>query len=521
MHRMEIEGTVIRTWSSALRGMRAFLTIPWIAAISFFLLIVSTAGRYGFFGDELYYIACSKHLAFGYVDHPPLVALLTLVSRSVFGESLLGLRVISGMAGALTVLWAARLAQKLGGGPFAQAVASLSICFATAFPALSSFYSMNAIDITLATLLFVLLADATKDPTPSRWIFVGLVFGLGALNKYTFLVLGFSFVVSLVVTRRWSILKNPWIYVGGTVGALLFLPHVMWQIAQGWPTLEFMRNATEHKNLSLTLTELGGQLLIGLNPLTFPLWTVGLGALVASPALRSVRFLGWMALIFLAVYGTQSSKFYYVIPIFPLLLSAGALQAEQFLMRLSRPWFRWALLSPIALTGCLLMPLAVPLLPPDQFITYSKALGLWNAIRMERWEGDTLPLHFLFRFGWEELVEDVAVSYQALTAQEQKDCVILTSWYAPAAAVDFYGPRHKLPSAISPHNSYWLWGPGNGPHTTVLAIGFDRHQLEEYFESVELVRTFSHPYALSQPLYVCKHLRKSVDEIWISIKAFG
>ncbi len=492
-----------------------------IIASAFFFLIVLTAGHYGFYGDELYYIACSKHLDFGYVDHPPLVALLAWGSRVLFGETLLGLRIISGLAGAFTVLLSARLARLLGGSTWSQIVSALLIVAAPSFPALSSFFSMNAVDITLVTLFFGILTEAMATPTPRRWITLGVIGGIGALNKYTFLVLAGSLVVAFVLTRRWEFFKSPWAFVAGALACLLFLPHVVWQIAHGWPTLEFMRNATQHKNLSLSLLEFTGQLVIGLNPLTFPFWTLGLGSLLVARSMRPVRVLGWTALIFLGIYASQSSKFYYVVPVFPLLMSAGAVQMEELLQAASRRWIRWAVVTPVILGGLLLMPLAVPLLSPDRFIAYSKTLGLWNAIRMERWEGDTLPLHFLFRFGWEELVGQISTTVHALPADEQNQTIILTSWYASAAAVDFFGPSYGLPHAISPHNSYWLWGPDMSPGTTVIAVGFDPRQLAEHFETVEYVTTFTHPYALSQTIYLCRNLKGPIDEVWKDIKSFG
>ena len=510
----------MHTVKSILHSIAPLLTVPRISAVSFLLLILVTSGRYGIYGDELYYIACSKHLDFGYVDHPPVVDFMTLVSRWLFGENLLGLRLMSGLAGACTVLLSARLARILGGGAFAQALASLSICFAPAFPALSSFFSMNPIDITLFTASLVLLLEAIESPARWRWVVLGIVLGIGLLNKYTFLVLGFALLLSLVVTKRWELLSNRWLLFSGFIGLLMFSPHVLWQIEHDWPTLEFMRNATQDKNLSLSVSAFLGQLVLGLNPLTLPVWASGLGALLVWNKMMPYRFLGWTVIIFLAVYLSQSSKFYYVVPAFPLLLSAGAVFIERFAAQWSRRWLRWAVISPVVISGCLLMPLAVPLLPPDQFISYSKALGLWDAIRMEKWERETLPLHFVFRFGWEELVEDIAESYHALSPEEREQCAIVASWYALAGAIDHFGPRYGLPDAICPHNNYWLWGPGEYSGALVLAVGFDRQTLEHHFETVTLVKTFTHPYAISQPIYVCTNPRGSIIDLWPSFKAY-
>ena len=168
-------------------SLRNRITIPNVSAAAFLLLTLVTSGRYGFYGDELYYFACSKHLAWGYVDHPPLVALLTFIGTRIFGENIFGLRFLSGLAGAVTVMLSAKIAQMLGGGKLSQALAALSICFAIAFPAISSFFSMNPVDIMLCTMFIYLFAKTIEAPYPQKWITLGVLFGVGLLNKYTFL----------------------------------------------------------------------------------------------------------------------------------------------------------------------------------------------------------------------------------------------------------------------------------------------------------------------------------------------
>lgn len=352
--------------------MKKFLwrlvTVPNAVALLFFLLILVGSTQYGFFGDELYYFACSKHLDFGYVDHPPLVALLTLISTWIFGETMIGLRFLSGLAGAITVLLSSQIARMLGGGKFAQALTALSVCLAPAFPALSSFFSMNPIDIMLCTLSIVLLIKTIEAPSPAKWVTFGVLLGIGLLNKYTFLVLGFSLLVSFIITKQWNLLRSPWIYISGVIAFLIFLPHILWQIHNDWPTLEFMQNATKYKNLPLSPVAFFIQLNIGLNPFTLPLWFSGMLYLIFNKHKKEIRFLGWMAVVFITVYVSQNSKIYYIAPIFPLLLSSGAVMIERFSQNHHISWPKWIVTSTIIVSGSLLMPLATPLLPVEQFI---------------------------------------------------------------------------------------------------------------------------------------------------------
>ncbi len=300
----------------------------------------------------------------------------------------------------------------------------------------------------------------------------------------------------------------------------MFLPHILWQINNGWPTLEFMRNATEFKNLSLSPFTFLSQIIIGLNPFTFPIWLSGLGFLLFSRKIKEFRFLGWTAFIFVLIYMLQNSKFYYVVPIFPLLLSSGAVAVERYLMRFHIRFLKWVLVTILVVSGAILMPLAVPIFPVDQFVKYSKALGLQSELRMEKGESISLPLHFTYRFGWKELVDTVANAYNALPQHERKECAILASWYGIAGAIDHFGLKYKFPNSICPRNNYWIWGTHNYSGEVVLAVGYNEHTLKKYFNSVEQVAHFKHRYAYDITLYLCKKPKETLKQMWQELKVF-
>jgi hypothetical protein len=315
-------------------------------------------------------------------------------------------------------------------------------------------------------------------------------------------------------------LKSSWMYVGGMISIVMFLPHVMWQIRNGWPTLEFMHNAAEFKNLSLSPFAFLLQLTIGLNPFMLPLWLSGLLYLLLRKEIKKFRFLGWIAVVFLLVYLVQNSKIYYVFPIFPLLLSSGAVAVERFSQNYRVGWPKWVMGSAMVISGTVLMPLAVPILPVPQFVSYAKSLGLWNLIRMEKGEGDVMPIHFVYRLGWEELVDSVSTAYNALPQNEKGECAILASWYGIAGAIDHFGPEHGLPNAICPRNNYWMWGPRNYSGDVVLAVGYDAQFLNQFFDSVVRVSYFKNPYAYDAEIYLCKRPRAPLSEMWIRLKRF-
>ena len=140
--------------------MLAFL----LAGVSFALLwATSFHPEYGYFIDELYYIACSKHLAFGYVDHAPLVPWIARIATTLFGESVYGLRLFAAGAGALSVLLVGLLARRLGGGRTAQVLACLAATTSIVFLAMFNFFTVNCTGILLWTLSSWMLLELCRS----------------------------------------------------------------------------------------------------------------------------------------------------------------------------------------------------------------------------------------------------------------------------------------------------------------------------------------------------------------------
>jgi len=379
---------------------------------------------------------------------------------------------------------------------------------------------MNPFDVVLCTLFLAVFLSTVNAPSRTKWIAAGVLFGVGLLNKYTFLALGFSLFLSLMVTKQWRVLRSRWLYISGGIAFGVFLPHVLWQVEHGWPTVEFVRNATRYKNLALSPLAFMSQLTLGLNPFTLPLWLSGLLFLLLPQGTKKYRFLGWMAVIFVFVYMFQNSKFFYVLPVFPLLLGSGAVAVEQFSRNHRIRWPKWAVGSTMIISALVFLPLAVPVLPVEQFVAYSKTLGLWDAVRMQKGEGDTLPIHFVYRFGWEETAESVGRAYDTLTQNERDKCAILASWYGIAGAIDHFGPRYGLSNAICPNNSYWMWGTHGFSGEVVLAVGYGADSLEEYFGSVEQVASVKNTYAYDVEICLCKNPKASLEQIWDRLKRF-
>lgn len=237
------------------------------------LLHAATAGAFGYFRDELYYLTCADHPALGYVDHPALSIWLLDGWRWLFGESLFSIRLLAALVGSGTIVFCGLSARELGGGRFAVFIAGAAALLAPVFLSVHSFYSMNALDHLLWTAAVFVLLRAMRAETVKqqyrRWLTFGLLLGLGLLNKYSIGLLILGLVVGCLLTERRALFKERWPWLAAGTALLVFLPHLLWQLAQGFPTLEFIHNATFYKNTPPGVFTLPAESLLHLTPIGF------------------------------------------------------------------------------------------------------------------------------------------------------------------------------------------------------------------------------------------------------------
>ena len=316
-------------WRAASAGASATGLLLGLAAAKIFLQFAGIRS-YGFFRDELYYMACGEHLAWGYVDQPPLIALIAWLARHLFGHSIVGLRIFPVLAGAAVVFLTGIFARELGGGRLAQSVAAVSVLFAPAFLAFDSFFSMNAFEPLFWLLCAWLVVRIVKGATPKLWLAFGIVAGLGLENKHTMLVFGFALAVGLLLGGEWRLFRSKWIWMGACVAILIFSPNLIWEARHGWPQVEVVRNAQVYKNIPTSPLDFLGEQVAFLNPIAFPLWLGGLVWYFTASEARRFRFLACTYLIVLAIFMFLGGKSYYVLPIYPILLAAGGVMLERF-----------------------------------------------------------------------------------------------------------------------------------------------------------------------------------------------
>ena len=501
-----------------LLGAAAIVAI--LAAIKL-LAHLFTATNYGLFGDELYFLAAGEHLAWGYVDMPPLTALQAWLARSLFGPSVFGIHLVPALLGVGLVLLTGLIVHELGGKRAAQVLAGLAVLVAGIYLYVHSYLSMNSVEPLIWMGCAWVLVRMIKTGNTKLWLAFGALAGLGLLNKHTMVFFGAALLAGLLLTSARRLLWSRWFLLGGLVAFLIFLPNLVWMIQHNFPFFELLANIrSDRRNVELSPLLFVLEQVIIMNPLTLPLWLAGLGWLLADPRGKVYRALGWAYLITLALLLLLDGRVYYLAPAYPMLFASGAVAIESWTERRGWGWLKPAYATVLVVGGLILAPFWLPLLPPQLYIRYANAVPLGQPA-VETAATGSLPQLFADRFGWPEQVEAVAKAYQALPPEVQAKTAIWGHDYSQAGAVDFYGPALGLPKAIGGHLNYWYWGPRDYTGESVLTLGEKLSDLSSSFAQCEQVGAVYHPYAMPRqrfPIYWCRGLKQPLQEAWPGVK---
>jgi len=492
--------------------------ILWLLSVVALLIHLLTNSRYGYFRDELYFIACSRHLDWGYVDLAPLSALILRIELTLFGDSLPALRLFPALASAGTIALTGAITRKLGGHTWAVALACLASLSAPVFLGIGNFYSLNVFEPLFWMGGVYLIVRRINGGSISCWVGFGLLVGLGVENKHSLTFFGIGLVVGLVLTQQRRELLKPGIWFGGLIALALALPNLIWQFEHHWPTYELLSNiARSNKNVVLSPPQFVFQQMLIVNPATLPLWLGGLVWLLAGRAGRSYRSLGLAYLVTLAEFILLHGKHYYLAPIYPMLFAAGGVATERLIAE------RWQFVRPafaaaMILLGAIVAPTVIPALPPEKLVSYMKAIH-FEPPRTETSHTAALPQLFADQFGWAEMARSVAQAYARLSPNEQRRVGIFCQNYGQAGAIDFFGSKQGLPPALSGHQNYFLWGPRGYTGELMLVIDDSERDEAEQFESVEdLGPVDSSPWAMPweqrNHIYLCRDLKTRLPDLW-------
>lgn len=482
-----------------------------LMALCVVIFHIALNGQYGFHRDELDFIMNARQLAWGYVSYPPITPLFARIGLELFGESLRGLRVLPAIAQGIVMILAAWMARDMGGKRNAQILTAFMVFIAP----ISLFGGTVIMYFAFDYLWWVLVAFfmvrlfATDDPR--YWLGIGAGIGLGMMTKYTMGFFVAGLVVAVLVTPARKYLRSKWLYLGAALALLIFLPNLIWQIQHDFIAFEYL-SFIHARDVDWGRADdfLPEQLFLTTNPLSLPLWTVGLSLCLFSVSMKRFRTLGWMFIVTFVLFAINRGRGYYTGPSYVMLLAAGAVWFESWFERLGGTKRRvgYGLLWTMQVIGSLI---GVVLMKPIGAVNSA----LWD------FRSDVSGDLFVEMVGWQDMTKQVADIYQSIPESEKPNTVILAGNYGEAGALDLYGDEYGLPRIISGGNSYWYRGYGDFEPETVIVVGFEGDYARHFFKSCQFSDTVENSYNVKNEetsyhtgLYVCRDPRRPWSEMW-------
>ena len=491
-----------------------------LAALSLVMHLVTVAiSPYGIHRDEFLYMAMGEHLRLWRMDFPPGIAIVSRVMRGLLGDGLLAVRLAPALAGAALVLLAGLTAREMGGGRGAQLLAALAILLNPLFVRAAALFQPVVFDQLAWTVALYALMRLGREDRPRWWLLLGAAGGIGLLFKFSIGFIGVGVLAALLLGPLRRSLLTRWPYVALGLALLLGSPAIVGQVRLGYPVVGQLGDLQQTQLERVGPVEfLTGHLLYG--PATL-LGLAGLAALLAWRPLRPYRGVGIACLASVALLLLFHGKPYYGGPIYPVLVAAGAVAIGGVASGRTGTLLRGASAAALILYGLLVLPLGLPVLAPPAMARYAAALGVTEATETNSGEVLELPQDYADMLGWEEQVRTIAGVYRSLTPEQQRAAVIVAGNYGEAGAIDYYGPRHGLPKAVSAAGSYWFFGPGSRTGEVVIAVGVPRDSLVPVFDSVRTAAVSRQRWVVPEerevPVQLAFGIRAPLQAIWPSL----
>ena len=484
------------------------------------LLHLAVANRYDLFRDELYFIVCGQHPAFGYADQPPLVPLLAAAGYAFGGQTWV-VRLPDVIAAAALAYLCVAFARLLGARDVAACLAGFAAAVAPMFAGITGTLNTTTFEPLAWTAVAYGIARLAllDDRRAPYW--AGAIAGVALEAKYALPLWLVALAIGLACTPERRIFARRELWLGFALAAVIAAPSLVWQAAHGWPFLELVHNARMKDVDTPPLAFALNQVLV-FSPLLAPVWIFGILAPFALRPLRSVRFLAIAYAITAVATVAGHGKDYYLAAAVPPLFVMGAVGLQ---IAIASPTIR-AVYSAIALVLTLpILPIALPILPPDRLVPYEVALHLVPQQQERGDAGDAFPSLFSDMLGWHDFVREVGTAYRSLTPEERATTAVLVDNYGEAAAIDLYGHAYDFPRALSGQNQYYLFGPTpDATSTNLLRVQYDVDALRPYCDSVRILGTTHSPYARSfengMTIAFCTRLHPALSKVWPSLKRF-
>jgi hypothetical protein len=480
--------------------------------------------EYGYFRDEFFYIAISDQFSFGNLDVLPLTPLLLKLFTTIFGYSIKSLHFASSLCGAFSLLLACLITRELGGKKYAILLTGLFVLF-SGFLIFGAIFTYDSLDFLIWVFAIYLLVRIIKENNPKLWILLGFVLGFGLLNKLTILFLGLAIFVSLWLVPQRIYFKSRWIWMAGIIALLFSIPFVIWQSQHNWYFLDVAAGYSGGLAYVASFPEYLWSQILPNNIFSFPVWVTGLGLLLFSTKWKPYRLFGFMYVFLFFLFFFMGAKFYFLIPMYSILLAVGSIKIEEFfenrkIQKTKIKIARIALPITYILLSMPFLPMVVPILPVEQLVKFTSVLGVDAGVRTENQHITQLPQHIADRFGWEEMVDQVAGVYDSVRSELKDEVGILTGNWGQAGAIHLLGRKYDLPEPVSLHG--WYYFETLRTHEikdNYISIGLSQDGLKTIFKEVIPYGIYTHPYCMpyenNKPIYLCRKPKYDLKEYWL------
>ncbi len=455
--------------------------------------------HFGFHRDELLHLALGDHLAWGYKEVPPFVAVIARLSTILFGSSIFAARVFCTIFAGLIIWFTGLITVELGGKKFAIALACLAMIFSPAFVASDYLLQPVIFDQFWWVLAVYLVVKYINSSSVKYLYFLGIAIGVGLLNKYTMGFFTIALIIGLLITKQRRILFNKHILGAAAVALLLFLPNAIWQFQHHLPVVHHMATlrATQLDNIK-PADFISQQLLV--HGIAVFLWLTGFFFLIFSFKLRKYQFLAFAYLAIFIFLLEMSGKNYYMFGAYPMLFAAGGFGFERWIKNYA---LRTLIICLFTLPNLIFLPMLLPVLPLDQTMAFFRFTDknipvLQFTVIWEDQKKHATTQDYADMFGWDELAKKVADTYNSLTPDQQKHTIIWADNYGEAGAMHHYGKQYNLPDVYSLDSSFTLWTPPSLDADYIIYIDDDNNvtrRLAPLVQSYKKIGEIDYPLA--------------------------
>jgi 4-amino-4-deoxy-L-arabinose transferase-like glycosyltransferase len=486
----------------------------WLVALAVAVVHLATAGRYDFFRNELYFIACGRHPAFGYADLPPLVPLLAATTQ-YFGANLFLLRLPAALASAALAPITAAIAFRLGGGRGAGILAAVATAIAPGLIALTTTLGTPTFEPVQWTLVAYLTLRAVQGER-RMLLWAGLVAGIGLETKYGIAIWLVGLVLGVLALEGRRVLASREFMLALLLTSVIGAPSLIWQALHGWPFLEIVTfHSKGGVRFTGSLAHFWKAQALGMDFIMAPLALAGLVAPFFMRDLKAARAIALAFVVTAAAVYASHGKDYYLYPAYPALFAAGAVAASRLSRWILIPWAALAFASTAAIA-----PLVLPVLEPEALRRFIVRTGLAPEPNEQAAIGAPITQIFSDQFGWRELAVTTGSVFNGLSEAERADAALFASNYGEAGALDFYGVG--LPPASSGDSGYFFFGPHEANARTIVIVNYAsgvwRRHCGSFQQAAMFGVDFAMPYERNRPISICRDLDAPLGEIWEELR---